>query len=68
MDKQERNQADDFDCDLYRMIRRAQENSDAEVGMRTARQSQWYKIALALNDVRSLVRTIMHPDDVKRTR
>jgi hypothetical protein len=51
--------ADDFDCELYRLIGRAQEQ-----GMTDKR---WHKVAEALLEARPLVRSQMSAEDRERT-
>lgn len=46
--------ADDFDCDLYRLISRAE-------------QRGWHTIAAALREARPLVRAKMSAEDRERT-
>ncbi len=51
--------ADDLDCDLYRLIMRAEQQS--------AKDRRWRKVVAALRDARPQIRARMHGDDKART-
>jgi hypothetical protein len=51
--------ADDLDCDLYRLIRRAESEA--------VRDKYWNKVVRALHDARPFVRHRMHANDRART-
>lgn len=57
--------ANDFDCELFRLISKAQD-PDRRPGDKDA-NNEWRKIASKLIDARELVRRRMHISDVKAT-
>ena len=63
-------EANEFDCDLYRLIERAQKLGDgARFPMEGRHQANWREIARVLRfDARPFVRGMMHNDDREATR
>lgn len=56
--------ADNFDCDLYRLIDRAGQYAQADTG---PSGGQWGSVWADLRKARRVVRDLMHPDDRKET-
>jgi len=59
MKTQEQENANRFDCDLYRLILAAHTKGDKDF--------RWRKIAMLLQAARGPVRTLMHPSDREKT-
>lgn len=57
--------ADEFDCDLYRLIDRAWQYQDA--ARNNAEAGKWAGIALKLQSARGAVRSMMSEKDRKAT-
>jgi hypothetical protein len=56
--------ADEFDMDLYRLVRRADELAG---NMRDPYWMRWSEVAMALTNARPKVRAMMSKIDVERT-
>jgi hypothetical protein len=56
--------ADNFDCDLYRLVRRAEAFADEARGKT---RNEWDGIVTRLRSARPTVRAMMHAADRKRT-
>lgn len=55
--------ADSFDCDLYRLIDRAETYARKNIRL----SPHWLEVSARLRDARILVRYKMHEDDLKGT-
>ena len=60
--------ANTFDCDLYRLISRAEYETDKEKGNRhPLKRAEWREVVYSLKVARAAVRLLMHPNDRKGT-
>lgn len=59
--------ADEMDCELHRLMRRAELHADVKGQRLYSHRQQWDAVARALDLARSRTRRMMHEDDVRAT-
>lgn len=60
-------EADKLDCDLFRLIRRA-ESAAVDAGeRRSVERAKWNAAAHEMRSARFHIRELMHKDDIKQT-